>query len=123
MTELPPKVREMLLRLQAEMLYHLRRTRAATLCCDQCLLPYPEGEFEAYNFCPWCCLSVNGREPRIDESRKIIQKERYGQDEIQCGECGGEYDQPTPYPFRFCPHCGAPFAAQDEILVELPFLA
>ena len=54
--------------------------------------------------------------PRIDKSRKTIEKERYGHDEIQCGE----YEQPTLYPFKFCPHCGAPFAAQDEILIELP---
>ena len=47
---------------------------------------------------------------------------RCGNDEIQCGECGGEYEQPTLYPFLNCPHCGAPFAAQDELLVELPIL-
>ena len=121
--QLPPQLRVFLLRLREEMLSHLERREADTECCRQCLLPYPEGEFEAYSFCPWCDLSVNGQEPRIDESRKIIQKERLGQDEIQCGECGGEYEQPTPYPFKFCPHCGAPFAAQDEILIELPFLA
>jgi hypothetical protein len=120
---LPPKLRIYLLRLQAEMLAYLERDYSNTLCCRRCLLPYPEGEFEAYDFCPWCALPVNGLEARIDESRRIIQKERDGQDEIQCGECGGEYSQPTLYPFRFCPHCGAPFAEQDEILIELPFLA
>ena len=25
------------------------------------------------------------------------------------------------YPFRFCPECGAPFASDDEIVIELPF--
>ncbi len=109
------KIRQTLLRLRAEMLDHLDRAAENTLCCTRCLLPYPEDDFEAYNFCPWCSLSIHGREARIDESRKIIEHERYGNDEIQCGECGGEYEQPTKYPFQFCPHCGAPFAAQDEI--------
>ncbi len=118
--DLPPHVRRTLLRLRGEILAHLDRTTDDTLCCRECLLPYPEGDYEAYDFCPWCALSINGREARIDESRKIIEKERYGNDEIQCGECGGEYEQPTLYPFKFCPHCGAPFAAQDEILIELP---
>ncbi len=119
---LPPQLRLYLLRLQAEMLAYLQLDLDDTPCCRQCLLPFPEGEFEAYSFCPWCSHSITGLEPRIDESRKIIQKERYGRDEVQCGECGGEYDQPTPYPFRFCPHCGAPFAEQDEIVIELPYL-
>ena len=39
-----------------------------------------------------------------------------------CGECGGEYEQPTMFPFKYCPHCGAPFADEDELLIELPFL-
>lgn len=120
--EMPPHVRRTLLRLRDEMLAHLDRTTDDTSCCRQCLLPYPEGEYEAYDFCPWCSLSIRGREPRIDESRKIIQNERFGNDEIQCGECGGEYEQPTLYPFKFCPHCAAPFAAQDELLIELPIL-
>ena len=118
--DLPPHVLRTLLRLRDEILAHLDRTADDTLCCHRCFLPYPEGDYEAYSFCPWCALSINGREARIDESRKIIEKERYGNDEIQCGECGGEYEQPTLYPFKFCPHCGAPFAAQDEILIELP---
>jgi hypothetical protein len=118
--ELPPNARATLLRLRDEMLAHLGRTSADTACCRQCLLPHPEGDYEAYNFCPWCSLSIRGREARFDESRKIIQNERYGNDEIQCGECGGEYEQPTLYPFRACPHCGAPFAAVDELLIELP---
>ena len=42
-------------------------------------------------------------------------------DEAQCGECGSEFEQPTRYPFKFCPACGAPFAAQDELLITLPF--
>ncbi len=119
---LPEPIRRQLLLLRAEILAHLHRTETNTLCCQRCLLPYPEGEFESYNFCPWCLLSIRGRDPRIDESRKIILAERYGHDEIQCGECGGEYEQPTRYPFKFCPHCGAPFAPIDELLIELPFL-
>ncbi len=119
--EIPETVRRRLLQLRGEMLAHLERTESNTACCRRCLLPYPEGDFESYDFCPWCSLAVRGRTPRYDESRKIIQKERYGLDEIQCGECGGEYEQPTAYPFKFCPHCGAPFSAQDEILIELPF--
>jgi hypothetical protein len=118
----PEQIRRQLLVLRAQMLAHLRRSEGDTACCPRCLLPFPEGEFESYNFCPWCLNSVRGCEARIDESRKIILAERYGHDEIQCGECGGEYDQPTRYPFKFCPHCGAPFAAFDEILIELPFL-
>ena len=116
------KMRQTLLRLRAEMLDHLDRTAEHTRCCTRCLLPYLEHDFEAYYFFPWCSLSINGRDARIDESRKIIEHERYGNDEIQCGECGGEYEQPTKYSFQFCPHCGAPFAAQDEMLIELPFL-
>ena len=115
-------IRRTLLRLRAEMLDHLHRAVTDTRFCTRCLLPYPEDDFEAYHFCPWCSLSINGRDARIDESRKIIEHERYGNDEIQCGECGGEYEQPSRYPFRFCPHCGAPFAKQDEILIELPYL-
>ena len=118
--ELPPHARAKLLRLRDEMLAHLERTVDDTPCCRQCLLPHPEGDYEAYSFCPWCALSIHGQEARGDESRKIIQNERYGRDEIQCGECGGEYEQPTLYPFRACPHCGAPFAAVDELLIELP---
>ncbi len=112
----------MMLRFRAEMLAALGRTEQDTTCCRQCRLPYPEGDFESYNFCPWCDISIRGLEQRVDESRKIILAERFGMDEIQCGECGGEYEQPTLYPFKFCPHCGAPFAEIDELLVELPFL-
>ena len=115
------QIRRKLLRLRAEILSYLERTEANTRSCRECLLPYPEGDFESYSFCPWCALSTTGREPRLDESRRIIENERFGQDEIQCGECRCQYEQPTPYPFQFCPHCGAPFAQQDEILIELPF--
>ena len=123
MRPLPPKVRRALLQLRADMLLHLGRTEDDTACCRQCLLPYPEGDWESYNFCPWCDLSVRGLEERIDESRKVILDIRFGNDEAQCGECGAEFEQPTRYPFKFCPHCGAPFAAQDELLITLPFLA
>ena len=115
-------IQRMMLRFRAEMLAELGRTEQDTTCCRQCMLPYPEGDFESYNFCPWCDISIRGLEQRIDESRKIILAERFGMDEIQCGECGGEYEQPTLYPFKSCPHCGAPFAEIDELLVELPFL-
>ena len=120
--ELPPKVRKRLLELRREMLDHLGRSEQVTSCCRRCLLPHPEGEWESYNFCPWRLNSIRGMEGRIDESRKIVLNIRFGQDEIQCGECGGEYEQPTQYAFKFCPHCGAPFAEQDELLIELPFL-
>ncbi len=84
--------------------------------------PPPSGDYESYEFCPWCCLSINGWEPRPDEARRIIEHQWGTADEIQCGECGGEYEQPSRYPFQFCPHCGAPFADQDELMIELPFL-
>ena len=119
---IPDRVRRRLLRLRGEMFAHLGRSESETTCCRRCRLPYPEGDFESYDFCPWCSPAIRGREPRYDESRKIIQKERDGSDEIQCGECGGEYEQPTRYPFKVCPHCGAPFAEQDEILIELPWV-
>ena len=120
--DIPERVRRRLAQLRGEMLAHLDRTESDTACCLRCLLPHPEGEFESYDFCPWCSLAIRGRGRRYDESRKIVLNERYGSDEIQCGECGGEYEQPTAYPFKFCPHCGAPFAEQDEILIELPWV-
>jgi len=116
------QIRAMLLRVRSQMLAYPRTDLASVRCCRRCLLPYPEGEYESYSYCPWCGLSIQGREARIDESRKIIGRQRYGNDEIQCGECGGEYEQPTMFPFKFCPHCGAPFADVDELLIELPFL-
>jgi hypothetical protein len=116
------QIRAMLLRVRSQMLAYLQADLASVTCCRRCLLPYPEGEYESYSYCPWCDLSIQGREARIDESRKIIGRQRYGNDEIQCGECGGEYEQPTMFPFKFCPHCGAPFADEDELLIELPFL-
>ncbi len=120
--DIPEKIRRRLIQLRGEILGHLGRTESDTAGCGRCLLPYPEGDFESYDFCPWCSFAIRGREPRYDESRKIILSERYGSDEIQCGECAGEYEQPTRYPFKFCPHCGAPFAEQDEILIELPWV-
>ena len=103
------------------MLAYLGRTDDDTFFCDRCLLPLPEGEFESYRFCPWCSLSLTGCAPQYDESRKIIENERGDQTEIQCGCCGVEYEQPARYPFRFCAHCGAPFAAEDEVVIVLPF--
>jgi hypothetical protein len=40
---------------------------------------------------------------------------------FQCDECGCEYEQPARYPYRFCAARNAPFAAEDEIIVELPW--
>jgi len=121
MKHTPEEIRRILLRLRAEMLLYLGRTEQDTNFCDRCLLPLPEGEFESYSFCPWCSWSLTGCDPRYDESRKIIENERGIQTEIQCGECGGEYEQPARYPFRSCPHCGAPFASEDELVIVLPF--
>ena len=118
---LTEKLRKRMLQLRAEILEHLGRTEEDTTCCPQCLLPHPEGDFESYSFCPWCLHALCGLEERIDESRKFVLDVRFGNDEIQCGECGGEYEQPTRYPFKFCPHCGAPFAEHDELLMVLPF--
>ena len=116
------QVRRALGPLRLEMLAYLDRSEADTDFCGQCHLPHPSGDYEAYEFCPWCSLSINGWEPRSDESRRIIEHHWVTTDEIQCGECGGEYEQPSRYAFQFCPHCGAPFADQDELLIELPFL-
>ena len=99
--DIPEKVRRRLIQLRGAILAHLGRSESDTAFCRRCLLPYPESDFESYDFGPWCSLAIRGREPRYDESRKIILSERYGGDEIQCGECGGEYEQPTRYPFKF----------------------
>jgi rRNA maturation endonuclease Nob1 len=111
-----------LLALRAEMVATLRLIEEETNFCRRCLLPLPEGEMESYDFCPWCSKSVRGLEPRRDESRKIIERALEEKIEIQCGECGCEYEQPARYPFRFCTICGAPFAAEDEIVIELPWI-
>ena len=116
------EIRRILLALRAEMLAYLQVSEDEMRSCQRCLLPLPEGEFESYDFCPWCCRSLGGIEPRYDESRKIIEKEMGRLTEIQCGECGAEYEQPARYPYRFCAGCGAPFAKEDEIIVELPWL-
>ena len=122
MRHAPREIQRILLKLRAEMLLYLGRAEKDTSFCDRCLLPLPEGEFEAYRFCPWCCRSLTGCIPCYDESQRIIENEWEAQTEIQCGSCGGEYEQPARYPFRFCAHCGSPFAAQDELVVVLPFL-
>jgi hypothetical protein len=116
------QIRRILLALRVEMLAYLERSEDDTQFCKSCLLPLPEGEFEAYDFCPWCSKSINGYPRRLNESRKIIENERGRLMEIQCGECGCEYGQPARYPYRFCVVCGAPFAAQDEFVIELPWL-
>ena len=53
---------------------------------------------------------------------QIIEREIEGWTGIQCGECGCEYEQPARYPYRFCAVCGAQFAAEDEVVIELPWL-
>ncbi len=118
----PLEVRQALMQLRVEILNYLDRTEDDTDFCGRCHLPLPTGDLESYEFCPWCDRSLNGFEPRPDESRRIVEHQWEVQDDIQCGECGGEYEQPGHYPFPFCPHCGASFAVEDEIVVELPFL-
>ncbi len=118
----PAEVRRILERLRVEILNYMDRSENETDFCGRCHLPLPSGEFEEYAFCPWCDQSFNGDPPRPDESRRIIEHQWVVQDAIQCGECGGEYEQPNRYPFCFCPHCGAPFASTDEVVLELPFL-
>jgi rRNA maturation endonuclease Nob1 len=109
------------LALRAEILAYLERTELDTRFCDRCLLPFPEDKFESYEFCPWCCLPLTAREPDYDESRRIIENEYERQTDIQCGNCGSEYEQPARYRFRFCAYCGSPFAAEDELVIVLPF--
>jgi uncharacterized CHY-type Zn-finger protein len=104
------------------MLRYLERAEGETQSCRRCLLPLPEGEYEAYDFCPWCSKPLGGLEPRVEESRKIIERELGRHVEIQCGACGCEYGQPARYPFRFCVVCGARFAPEDEWILELPWL-
>lgn len=116
------EVRHVLMRLRVEILTCLDRSESEMDFCGRCHLPLPTGDYESYEFCPWCDQPLNGTVPRLDESRRIIQHQWEVRDDIQCGECGGEYEQPNRYPFRFCPHCGAPFAIEDELMIELPFL-
>jgi hypothetical protein len=116
------EARRILLALRAEMMVYLQRTEEETRFCRRCLLPLPEGDYDSYDFCPWCSKSLGGIEPRLDESRKIIEREMERVVEIQCGECGSEYEQPARYPYRFCVVCGAPFAPEDEMILELPWL-
>lgn len=115
-------MRRILLALRAEMVRYLQRPAEELHYCGRCLLPFPEGDFDAYDFCPWCAQSTGGLEPRIDESRKIVGETVEEWVAIQCGECGSEYAQPARYPYRFCVVCGAPFAAEDEYILELPWL-
>lgn len=115
-------MQRILLALRAEMVLYLKRAEEELNYCRRCRLPFPEGEYDAYDFCPWCSISTGGLEPRLDESRKIVGTAVEDQVEIQCGECGSEYLQPVRYPFRFCAICGAPFAPDDEFILELPWL-
>jgi hypothetical protein len=116
------EIRRILLALRAEMIAYLQIAEEETRFCRRCMLPLPEGMFESYDFCPWCSRSLGGIKPRLEKSRKIIERELEGRIEIQCGECGSEYEQPSRYPYRFCAVCGAPFAPEDEIIIELPWL-
>ena len=117
-----PKVQRNLRKLRAQILSYLDRSEDETDFCGRCHLPLPAGDFEEYEFCPWCDQLFNGDAPRLDESRRIIEHQWTVQDEIQCDECGAEFEQPNRYLFWFCPHCGAPFAFGEELIVELPFL-
>ncbi len=114
--------RRILLALRAEMMIYLDRTDEDTRFCRRCLLPLPEDRFEEYSFCPWCGLSLNGMEPDCDESRRIIENEWEGVTDIQCGNCGADYQQPGRHRFRFCAHCGSRFAEEDELVIVLPFI-
>ena len=116
------EMRRILLALRAEMMAYLQLIEEETQFCRRCMLPLPQNDYESYDFCPWCSKPLGGLEPRIDESRKIILRELERRIEIQCGECGSEYEQPARYPFRFCAACGAPFAPEDEVVIELPWL-
>jgi hypothetical protein len=114
--------RRILLSVRAEMMSYLDRTEEETRFCARCLLPLPEDRFEEYCFCPWCCLSLNGLEPEFDESRRIIENEWDRLTDIQCGNCGSDYQQPARYRFKFCTQCGSPFAEEDELVIVLPFV-
>ena len=116
------EARRILLALRAEMLAYLQVGEEEIRFCRRCLLPLPEGEYDSYDFCPWCSKSLGGIEPRLNESRKIIERAMERLIEIQCGECGCEYEQPALYPYRFCAVCGAQFAKEDEVVIELPWL-
>jgi hypothetical protein len=116
------EMRRILLALRAEMIIYLKRSEEELNFCSRCLLPFPEGDYDAYDYCPWCSISPSGVEPRYDEARKIVGEPVEDRVEIQCGECGCEYQQPARYPYRFCAACGAPFAAEDEFIIELPWL-
>ncbi len=117
------EIRRRLLQLRAEMLAYMQVSEQDTRFCGRCLLPLPEGEYDSYDFCPWCAQSLGGIEPELDESRRIIEREELERRvEIQCGGCGAEYEQPARYPYRFCAVCGAQFAPEDELIIELPWL-
>ncbi len=116
------EARRILLALRAQMLAYLERGEEDTRFCRRCLLPLPEDSCESYDFCPWCANALSGFEPSQDYSRRIIENMLQQQTFIQCGECGSEYEQPAQYPFRFCVVCGAKFADQDEMVIELPWV-
>jgi uncharacterized CHY-type Zn-finger protein len=116
------QVRRALLDARTRILLAVGRQEEDTDFCGRCHLPLPADEYEAYEFCPWCALSLCGAEAREDESRRILEHQWETTDDVQCGECGTEYAQPSRFPFRFCPQCGARFADEDELLIELPFL-
>ena len=117
----PVQKRVDLMGVRTEILVYLSRSEDDTDFCGRCHLPLPVDDFEEYEFCPWCDQSICGDRPREDESRRIVEHQWEVQADIQCGECGCEYAQPNRFPFRFCPHCGARFADEDELLIELPF--
>ena len=63
MTLVPAEAQRVLMRVRVEMLTHLGRSEDDTDFCGRCHLPLPAGHFESYEFCPWCCQSINGFVP------------------------------------------------------------
>jgi hypothetical protein len=56
------EARRILLALRAEMLLYMQVSEDETRFCRRCLLPLPEGEYDSYDFCPWCAKSLDYRE-------------------------------------------------------------
>lgn len=119
---LPVPIVRQLLQLRTQMLVGLGRDAENTTFCQRCLLPFPEGDFEEYAFCPWCRFAQTSADARDAQATRVIEAEYPTYQEIQCGECGDEYEQPLRYRFRFCPYCGALFSEVDELVIELPFV-
>ena len=61
-------MRRILLALRAEMLVYMQLTEEETHFCRRCLLPLPEGDYDSYDFCPWCGNSLSGYDPCFCQS-------------------------------------------------------